>query len=162
MTARPAWWQRFGTLAQIAQALVALLGFCAVIVQINEIRNNNRQSSTRQVYLAYMDLAFRNPQFSAPDLEAIRAGGPQRLGQYESFVSYFLYACEEAMNAFPGPGEWRKSCDYELRPHLPFLCEVSTARAAYLTTFGADLQQWIRNALQESGLKPPDCKPGKS
>ncbi|MDB5567439.1 MAG: hypothetical protein JWP84_4005, partial [Tardiphaga sp.] len=36
------WWQRFGTLAQMAQAAVALLGFVAILFQINEIRSNNR------------------------------------------------------------------------------------------------------------------------
>ena len=32
------WWQKYGTLAQMAQAAVALLGFVAILFQINEIR----------------------------------------------------------------------------------------------------------------------------
>jgi len=31
------WWQKYGTLAQMAQATVALLGFVAILLQINEI-----------------------------------------------------------------------------------------------------------------------------
>jgi hypothetical protein len=39
------WWQKYGTLAQMAQAAVALLGFVAILFQINEIRSNNRAAS---------------------------------------------------------------------------------------------------------------------
>ena len=94
------WWQKYGTLAQMAQAAVALLGFVAILFQINEIRSNSRSASARQAFLGYTDLAFKNPKFSAPDFEAIKAAGHDARVQYESFVSYFLYACEEAMTAF--------------------------------------------------------------
>ena len=33
--AEPFWWQKYGTLAQMAQATVALLGFVAILFQIN-------------------------------------------------------------------------------------------------------------------------------
>ena len=91
------WWQKYGTLAQMAQATVALVGFVAILFQINEIRFNNRAVSARQAFLGYTDLAFKNPKFSAPDYDAIKAGSRDQRVQYESFVSYFLYACEEAI-----------------------------------------------------------------
>src|SRR3954463_10073623 len=94
------WWQRYGTLAQMAQAAVALLGFIAILFQINEIRSNNRAASARQAFLGYTDLAFKNPKFSAPDYEAIKAAGHDESVQYESFVAYFLYTCEETTAAF--------------------------------------------------------------
>src|SRR5215212_11808717 len=93
------WSQKYGTLAQMAQAGVALLGFVAILFQINEIRSNNRATSARQAFLGYTDLAFKNPRFSAPDYDAIKASGPDQKVQYENFVSYFLYACEEATAA---------------------------------------------------------------
>ena len=67
------WWQRYGTLAQMAQAAVALLGFVAILFQINEIRTNNRAASARQAFLGYTDLAFKNPKFAQPDYEKIKA-----------------------------------------------------------------------------------------
>src|ERR1700755_2793531 len=69
------WWQKYGTLAQMAQAGVALLGFVAILFQINEIRSNNRATSARQAFLGYTDLAFKNPKFAAPDYDAIKQGG---------------------------------------------------------------------------------------
>jgi hypothetical protein len=138
------WWQKSGTLAQMAQAAVALLGFVAILIQINEIRFNNRATSARQAFLGYTDLAFKNPKFSKPDYEAIRAGGREEQLQYESFVSYFLYACEEAFTAFADKREWQASCDYDLKPHLPFLCEKYKAEPVYLATYGADTQQWLK------------------
>ena len=156
------WWQRSGTLAQMAQAAVALLGFVAILFQINEIRSNNRAASARQAFLGYTDLAFKNPKFSQPDYDAIKASSRDEQVQYESFVTYFLYACEEAISAFAGRREWMASCDYDLKPHLPFLCEKNKAEPAYLATYGADTQQWVKTSMKAAGVTPPDCKPGKS
>src|ERR1700704_6242126 len=142
------WWQKYGTLAQMAQAAVALLGFVAILFQINEIRTNNRATSARQAFLGYTDLAFKNPRFSQADYDAIKAGGRDQQVQYESFVSYFLYACEEAMTAFADKREWVASCDYDLKPHLPFLCEKSGAEPAYLATYGTDTQQWVKASMK--------------
>jgi hypothetical protein len=94
------WWLRYGSFGQIAQAAVALCGFIAVLVQINVLARNAHEAGARQIYQAYNDLAFKNPQYSAPDLERIKAGAATDLVQYEVFVSYFLYACEEALGAF--------------------------------------------------------------
>jgi hypothetical protein len=162
MTQQAAWWQRYGTLAQMAHATVALLGFGAVLLQINEIRSSNRASAARTAYLGYTDLAFKNPKFAHPDYEAIKAGSRDERSQYESFVSYFLYACEETFAAFADKAEWQASCDYELKPHLAFLCEKNQAQPAYLATYGADTQQWVKTSLKTAGVAPPDCKLGKT
>ena len=156
------WWQKFGTLAQMAQAAVALLGVVAILTQISEIRSNNRASSARQAFLGYTDLAFRNPKFASPDYDVIKASGREERVQYESFVSYFLYACEEAIAAFAGKPEWQASCDYDLRPHLRFLCEKNVAEPAYLATYSTDTQQWVKASLKTASVTPPDCKLGKT
>lgn len=155
-------WQKYGTLAQMAQASVALLGFVAILFQINEIRSNNRAVSARQAFLAYTDLAFKNPKFSEPDYDAIKAGSRDQLVQYESFVSYFLYACEEATAAFADRREWLASCDYDLKPHLPFLCEKSRAEPGYLATYSTVTQEWVKMSLKTASVTPPDCKLGKT
>ena len=156
------WWQRYGTLAQMTQAAVALLGFVAILFQINEIRTGNRTSSARQVFLGYTELAFQNPKFSQPDYDAIKTGSREERVQYESFVSYFLYACEETIATFADKREWQASCDYDLKPHLPFLCEKNAAKPAYLATYGAETQRWITASLKTAGVTPPDCKLGKT
>ena len=152
------WWQRYGTLAQMAQAAVALLGFVAILFQINEIRFNNRAASARQAFLGYTDLAFKNPKFAQPDYERIKAGSRDEQVQYESFVTYLLYACEEAINAFAGKREWQASCDYDLKPHLPFLCEKNSVEPAYLETYGAYTRQWVKDSLKAASVTPPECK----
>jgi hypothetical protein len=156
------WWHKYGTVGQIAQAIVALLGFVAILFQINEIRTGNRESSARQAFLGYTDLAFRNPKFAQPDYERIKAGSSEEQVQYESFVSYFLYACEEAMSAFADRREWLASCDYDLKPHLPFLCAKNSAEPAYLATYSADTQQWVKASMKTASVTPPDCKLGKT
>ena len=156
------WWQRYGTLAQMAQAAVALLGFVAILFQINELRTGNREASARQAFLGYTDLAFANPKFAAPEYEKIKAGDRDQRVQYESFVAYFLYACEEATTAFADRREWLASCDYDLKPHLTFLCEKSAAEPAYLTTYSTSTQEWVKTSMKTASVTPPDCKPGKT
>jgi hypothetical protein len=156
------WWQKYGTLAQMAQATVALLGFVAVLFQINEIRTSNRATSARQAFLGYTDMAFRNPKLSSPDYDAIKKGSRDEQVQYESFVSYFLYACEEAMVAFADRREWLASCDYDLKAHLPFLCEKDKAESGYLATYSTETQQWVKTSLKTASVAPPDCKLGKT
>jgi hypothetical protein len=156
------WWQKYGTLAQMAQAGVALLGFVAILFQINEIRSNNRATSARQAFLGYTDLAFKNPKFAAPDYDRIKQGSPDQRTQYESFVSYFLYACEEAFTAFADKREWQASCDYDLKPHLRFLCEKNQAEPVYLSTYSNDTQQWVKASMKTAGVIPPDCELGKT
>ena len=158
MSEQVTFWQRYGTLAQMAQAAVALLGFVAILFQINEIRSNNRAASARQAFLGYTDLAFKNPKFAQPDFEAIKAASRDERVQYETFVTYFIYACEEAMSAFANRGEWQASCDYDLKPHLPFLCEKNAAEPAYLATYGAGTQQWVKTSMKNAAVAPPDCK----
>jgi hypothetical protein len=152
------WWQRYGNAAQITSAAVAIFGFAAVLLQLNEIRSNNRAASARQVYLAYMDLEFRNPQLAVPDYDRIKAGDRETRLRYESFVSYLLYACEEAMAAFGTQGEWRNSCEYDLKGHLLLLCEKLSADPAFFGTFSTATQDFIKSALMRAGMESPACK----
>ena len=146
----------------MAQASVALLGFVAILFQINEIRSNNRAATARQAFLGYTDLAFKNPKFSSADYDTIKAGSRDEQVQYENFVSYFLYSCEQAIAAFADKREWQDSCDYDLKPHLPFLCEKYKAEPAYLATYGTDTQQWVKASMKTASVTPPDCKLGKT
>jgi len=158
----PPWWLKYGSMGQIAQAAVALCGFVAVLIQINVLASNAHEAGARQIYQAYNDLEFKNPQFSKPDLERIKAGPSNDLVQYEVFVSYFLYACEETVRAFKNNREWQATCDYDLRGHLPFLCEKTVSEPVYLTTYSTGTQHWIAAEMQKSGVLAPDCKVRKT
>jgi hypothetical protein len=158
----PSWWVKYGSLGQIAQATVALLGFVAVLVQINVLGKNAHEAGARQIYQAYNDLEFKNPQFSKPDLDRIKAGAANDLVQYEVFVSYFLYACEETIKAFESKREWQATCDYDLKGHLPFLCEKTLSEPVYLKTYSTETQRWITAEMQKSGVTAPDCKVRKT
>jgi hypothetical protein len=152
------WWQRYGNVAQIASAVFALVGFAAVLLQLSEIRHNNRATGARQVYLAYTDLNFRHPEYALPDLAKLKSGDPAVFERYKSFVSYLLYACDEVMAAFPEQLEWRKSCAYELREHLPFLCETLSNDPPFLETFGGRSLGFVRETMERNGVSPPVCQ----
>jgi hypothetical protein len=156
------WWQKYGTLAQMAQASVALLGFVAILFQINEIRSRqSRRQRPAGVFGLYRS-GVQESEILVPDYDTIKAGSRDVQVQYESFVSYFLYACEEATAAFANKAEWQASCDYDLKPHLPFLCEKNAADPAYLATYSTDTQQWVKASMKTASVTPPDCKLGKT
>jgi len=153
------WYLKWGNAAQIAAALVAALGFTAVLLQFSELRSNNKATAARQVYLAYLDLEFKYPEFAEPDYERIKTSDRATQSRYESFVSYLLYACEEALAAFGKSEEWRYTCDTEIKVHLPFLCEKTAADPAYLRTFSGSTQSFVKAAMAAAAVSsPPECK----
>jgi len=155
---RSLWWQQWGNAAQITSAVVAAFGFAAILFQINEIRSNNRVTSARQTYLGYLDLAFKNPAYSVPNYAKIKAAGGDELVRYENFVTYFLYSCEEAIIALDRQGEWKESCAYDLKYHLPFLCDRLQSEPDYLSTYNVRTQELIRSSMRRFGVKAPECK----
>jgi hypothetical protein len=156
------WWQKFGNAAQIAAAAISICGFVAILFQINELRSNSRAASARQAYLGYMDMAFKNPSFTVPDFDKIKAAGKDELTRYEVFVNYFLYSCEEAMTVLAGKQEWHDACELDLKPHLAFLCEKMRAEPRYLSTFAAVTQDLVKSAMLRYGVAQPDCKVRKT
>jgi hypothetical protein len=152
------WWQRYGNIAQIASAVFAVVGFGAVLLQLSEIRHNNRASGARQVYLAYTDLNFKHPEYALPELDKLKSGDPAVFERYKTFVSYLLYACDEVMSAFPQQQEWRRSCAYEIKAHLPFLCETLASDPAFLETFGGRSIDFVKSVMQRNGVTAPECQ----
>lgn len=157
-----AWWQRLGNAAQIASAVVAACGFLAIIFQVNELRTNSRATSARHTYLGYMDMAFRNPAFVEADYDKIRAAGKDEQVRYETFVSYFLYACGEAMVSLEAKKEWHDSCEQDLKFHLAFICERLKTEPEFLVTYNRVTQDLVKSAMARYGVSPPDCKVRKT
>jgi hypothetical protein len=152
------WWQRYGNVAQIAAAVVSLIGFGALVMQFQEVRHNNRATGARQVYLAYTDLNFRYPHFGAPDYDKLKTGDPLIFEQYKSFVSYLLYACSEVLHAFPRDSDWRRSCEYEVRPQLPYLCESQLSDPEFLPLFGRRIVRLVTEEMKRNGVSAPECQ----
>jgi hypothetical protein len=155
------WWQKYGNAAQIASAVIAISGFLAVLLQVNELRLNGRIVSARQTYLHYMDMAFQNPSLAEADYAKIKAAGKDEEVRYDTFVNYFLYACEEAMVSLESKKEWREACELELKPHLVFLCERLRAEPEYLATYNQVTRDMVKSAMVRNGVVPPECKARK-
>ena len=77
------WYSRFGNAAQIASAAVALIGFTAVVWQINETRNKNTEEASRgeladarKSYMSYSDATLKYPELTDPDDALMRDAKP--------------------------------------------------------------------------------------
>ena len=78
---------------------------------------------------------------------------PVGIPDHEGFATTYDY-----VRAFDNKREWQATCDYDLKGHLPFLCEKTVTEPVYLTTYSAETQRWIAAELQKSGVTAPDCK----
>ena len=147
----------------MAQAAVALLGFVAILIQINEIRTNNRTSSARAGVSGLHRSGVQESEIRAAGLRDDQGRRPRRAGPVRELRLVLpLRLRGNDLSAFADKREWLASCDYDLKPHLPFLCEKNAAQPAYLATYGAETQQWIKTSLKTASVTPPDCKLGKT
>ena len=152
MSQAATFWQKYGTLAQMAQASVARsdsLRCCSRSTR--SIRTTARPARVKSISAtpisrsAIRNSRCRTTSRSRPGRRTIRCAT-------RALSRICSYACEEALAAFAGKQEWQTSCDYDLRHHLPFLCERNAAEPAYLTTYATRTQQWIKASLQRAGV----------
>ena len=124
MSQPAAFWQRYGTLAQMAQATVALLGFVAILFQINELRSNNRAISARQAFLGLHGSCVSKSKVLRARLRSDQGRKPRPAGPIRKLrILLPLRVRGSQGRVSPTGSEWLASCDYDLKPHLPFLCE---------------------------------------
>jgi hypothetical protein len=160
----PAWYLRFGNLSQMASALVALVGFSAVVWQINQTSNKNTQEAyraevadARKVYMAYSDATLKYPELTDPDYDALMRNHTEYM-RYQNFVSHMLYAYDEMLTLAPlvdsvDEDEWELAFQIDLEPHHRYICQLPDPRL--VRTFHAAMQRRLNAARQNCG----DTKP---
>lgn len=141
--------------AQIVSAVVGLLGFVIVIVQINVIRGNAREMAARQVYMSYSESELRNPELVEPDIAAIRADRVLFV-KYKSFVSHMLFAYDEILAVYDHE-EWRISFEQEIKYHMDYICtDMPVADdAAYFPKMRALLKDIRKTCGNPARVKAP-------
>jgi hypothetical protein len=152
---QPDFWQRYGNVSQIAAAVVALAGILAILFQVNAIRTNSREATAQQIYLAYVRLAFDNPQFARPDYDRIKSASADEQTRYRVFVSMLLSACDETLNYISG-SEWKAACAKDVQAHVRFLCE--RADAAYLAQYSPRIRTLVSGAISAARSSAAECK----
>jgi hypothetical protein len=154
----PAWYLRLGNLSQMASALVALIGFSAVVWQINETRNKNTQENyraeladARKVYMAYSDATLKYPELTDPDYDALLRSHNEYM-RYQNFVSHMIYAYDEMLNLAPlvdsvSEDEWSLAFQIDLEPHRRYICQMPDPRL--IKTFRVVMQERL-NKMREN------------
>lgn len=112
-------------LAALATAFIALIGLVFAIVQIRSNQASQREATAKEIWMSYELRAFdyprfNNPQAAAVDHEAQTFDGDfDKYMQYESFVSFVLLACDEALRL--GGKDWENAVDDNLMLHWDYL-----------------------------------------
>lgn len=158
------WYSRFGNAAQIASAVVALVGFSAVVWQINVAWKKNTEDAyraeladARKVYMSYSDATLKYPELTYPDYDALMRNHIEYV-RYQNYVSHMLYAYDEMLNLAPvvdsvDEEEWVLAFEIDLEPHHRYICQLPDPRL--IKTFRLAMQQRLNKARQNCG----DTKP---
>ena len=151
------WYSRFGNAAQIASALVALVGFTAVVWQINEAKEKSLQESyrsdladARKIYMSYSDAALQYPRLSEPDYDALMRDHFEYV-RYQNFVSHMLYAYDEILHVAAlvdsvSEDEWGLAFEIDIEPHHRFICQMPDLRV--IKTYRAAMQARLAKARE--------------
>jgi len=155
------WYSRFGNLAQIASAAIALVGFAVVIFQLNDNRKKSEAEAyraeladARRNYATYSDAVLRYPHLSDPDYAALMRNHNEYL-RYQAFVSHMIYAYDDILNVVRGGGdnegikEWLTAFQIDIRLHRRYLCHPADKR--FTETYRPFMQKLLKDAAG-------DCK----
>jgi hypothetical protein len=124
-----------GNLAQLASAVVALIGFSVVIFQIQEGRQKSASEAfraeladARRLYMTYSDATLRYPQLTIPNYNMLMSDHIEYL-RYKNFVAHMIYAYDEILNVVTEEGiksdieEWSAAFRLDISDHLPYICQ---------------------------------------
>ena len=74
------------------------------------------------------------------------------------------------MSACAIPSTWSRRSDvdvatsfwWQMAQAAVALLGKNAAKPAYLATYGAEIQQWVKASMKTASVTPPDCKLGKT
>jgi hypothetical protein len=124
---------RYGTPAQIvtaaATSLILVVAVVALVILWQRPETESEAAATetpRQIFHAYLDLAFRVPALAAPNYDAIKAN-PRERALYEPLVTQLLLSCDAIIASFAEDEDdeaWRSLCGTHITRHARYLCET--------------------------------------
>jgi hypothetical protein len=155
------WYSRYGNLAQIASAVIALIGFAVVIFQLNDNRKKSdaeayraELADARRNYATYSDAILRYPHLSDPDYAMLMRNHNEYL-RYQAFVTHTIYAYDDILNVVRGGGdneglkEWLLAFQMDIRLHRRYLCHPTDKR--FTEMYRPFMQKLLKDAAG-------DCK----
>lgn len=155
------WYSRYGNLAQIASAVIALIGFAVVIFQLADNREKSgaeayraELADARRNYATYSDAILRYPHLSDPDYAMLMHNHAEYL-RYQAFVTHMIYAYDDILNVVRSGGdneglkEWLLAFQMDIRPHRRYLCNPADKR------FTEMYRPFMQKLLKEAA---GDCK----
>jgi hypothetical protein len=150
-----AFWQRFGNLAQIASAAVAIAALGAIYWQVQFNSRLSRENTAHEIYRAYLQMAVQYPSLAYPEsAAAVAAMKREEKARYGWFVSYLLYTCEQLLISFPNDAGWTRTCKEQVAYHAPYIC--TTVIKEELPNYDAGLQLLIQQVAKSSSAA--ECK----
>ena len=123
------WPQYLGNASQMVSAIVAIIAVVFISYQVRQLQRNSealkeseQRTAARQVYMSYSEASIRYPEFAKPNYAKIVE--PLEQVRYGFFVAHMLFAYDEMLKLFDDP-EWRASFEYDLKLHLPYICQLN-------------------------------------
>jgi hypothetical protein len=155
------WYSRFGNAAQIASAVIALIGFAVIAFQLYDNRKKSdaearraELADARRNYATYSDAVLRYPHLSDPDYAALMRNHTEYL-RYQAFITHLLHAYDDILTVVQGGGgseglkEWLVAFEMDVAPHRRYLCHPADKR--FVAMYRPFMQKLLKDTIG-------DCK----
>ncbi|MCC6787004.1 MAG: hypothetical protein IT547_04130 [Hyphomonadaceae bacterium] len=148
--------------ANVAMALVAIVGVAFAVWQTREFRNHQLETLARDQYQRFLELCIEHPEFAQPPNDQLDCnartidGSAIAFVQYEWFVSAGVNALEAIYLAVGHQPGWRETIKSVLEDHAPFLMSRrydETIRFTGDARFQTFLDSWVPARLSQMQAK---------
>lgn len=117
------WFSRNAKMIQlfvsIISLMVAVIAIIGIKIQIDASARLQAQQSARDIYREYLNLSVSKPEFSEPDICALK--NSTQWPAYQNYVDYMLYTSEQVLSASP---DWQPAMEEHLAAHRDYLCTM--------------------------------------
>jgi hypothetical protein len=124
--------------------LATAIGVGVAFVAVYFARMSQWEATAKEAYRNYLQLAIEYADLAEGEITEENT----KFTQYRWFVSYFLNACEEILDAKGKDEDWVKCVETEVSYHQDYICNNAEFSSAELPLYSSDLQDAIKRVCR--------------
>ena len=126
--------------------LATALGVGVAFVAVYFARMSQWEATAKEAYRNYLQLATEYSDLAEGEITK----DDDKFNQYRWFVSYFLNACEEILDAKGKDKDWVKCVETEVEYHKNYICNNAEFISDELPLYSPQLQDAIERVCHSS------------
>lgn len=133
----------------VVTVIAAAVAAGIALQQLRLNRENQRETTAKNVLREYLKLTIDYPMFAAGKFD--KASEEER-EKYKWFVANFLWAAEEILSFAKDDAVWRDNLQLHANPHREFFVDPTFMKEDFVV-YSRDVQLLIQNAINQDRLR---------